>query len=166
MKEVNHEMYKAYKARQHDLGWNNKLITLNQDNDICNFIIIKEANIENTSSEIIVSNFRNNSVITVDASDKYIFKLHIIDENGIEIPDDTEIRIIKHATSADMITLTKICYSEIKNGYIFKEPFKITTGNACYDGYHIDIYMSNNKIYIPKENIKFEFTFDYWTRND
>ncbi len=163
MKKINYEMYKAY---QHDIGWKNKLITLNQDNDICNFIIIKEANTENTYSEIITSNFRDNSVITVDGSDKYIFKLHITDENGTEVPDDTEIRIVKHETSATMILLSKIQYSDIKNGYIFRKPFKITTGNDCYDGYHIDIYMSNNKIYIPKENIKFEMTFDYWTRND
>jgi len=150
--------YKIYKEYLHGLGWSNKLVILDQNDtdNICKSIKIKEP----TSTYLIKIIFPEGTKITVDPG--YIFGLIILDKDGREIIDDTEIKIIKDMPSDETKTLLSIYYSDIKmnnkkSGYVFDKGFVI---NARWNF----IITTYRKLDIPKENIMFRLMFDYWTK--
>ncbi len=148
--------YEEYKDYLRSEGWKYKLVTLNQDDEdkICESIQI--FGFEKDDNLAFNIKFPDNVRITIDKN--YTFKLNILDETGSEIPDNTKIFIEKIIPSCNIVTLAKIFYSDIKNGYKFDKFIEII------DWYHLIVYVIKQPSIIPKENIKFEFTFDYWTK--
>lgn len=149
--------YENYKSSMHEKGWKNKLVTLNQDNDICKLVEISDVK-KDTYSLFICFKHPEENVISIGTSDEYKFKLIIYDKNEKEIYDDTVLVITKHHTSTTLIQLDKVCYSNLRIGYSFKKAIELP------HYFHIDIVIRNPKNDIPKENVQFEFTFDYWTK--
>ena len=150
--------YKTYKEHLHSLGWNNKLVILDQNNvnNICEYIKIKDI----TSSYLIRIVFQKGTKITVDPY--YTFGLLVLDRNGKEIPNDTKIRIIKDIPSDDIRILLNIYYSDIKmnngkSGYIFDKGFE------CNANWHL-IITSPQQLDVPKENVMFRLMLDHWTK--
>ncbi len=93
----------------------------------------------------------------------YSLGLHITDENGEEIPDDTKIRIAKYKHLLDVIQLARIYYSDIKidNG---RATFSFLQGIELNSEDHLRVYIVDSQCNIPNENIKFEIETDLWTR--
>jgi len=146
--------YEEYKEYRFKNGWINKLVTLNQDNDIHKLVEVRNAN-KNKYTDFIHFKHPEEPVISIGTSDEYTWKLIIYDEYGKEISDNTEIIISK--TSTDTTRMTTTNYSDMKIGHVFKKWIEI------HQSYHINMKIKpeNN---IPKENIKFQMTFDCWTK--
>lgn len=155
MKQLNYEGYGKYLQNK---GYSCKLVTLDQDdiNHICKNIKISGFNRDYDVLSIMIEFLDESKVVILD---NHLFKLYISDENGIEIPDDTKVIIQQIEPSGNIYQLSpRIHYSDIKNGYKFNTPIII------HNWYHFCVYVVKQTINIPKENIKFEMTFDYWTK--
>jgi len=158
MRPGNYEDYKKYLYSE---GLTNKLINIDQTNNIdkiCKIFEIRDIE-KDRYSYIVDINFLN--LITINKN--YVISLHIIDNDNKEIPDDTKIQIQKIVPSANIVDLANIKYSDIKINNI-NNGYKFDTHIQIYPQYHLMIGIINYNVDIPKENIKFNMTFDYWTK--
>ena len=152
-------------------GWGRQLITLNEYN--LNFVSIRNVQKGSTNCVIdivcpagqkmaIMGRMQTPRGTSLDSA--YSLGLCITDENGIEIPDDTKIRIAKVKPSEDIIQLARIYYSDIKmqNGkavYTFKHGIELN-GEV-----HLNIFVVDSPCNIPTTGIKFKLETDIWTMN-
>lgn len=149
-------------------GWNRELITIDELN--LNFANISSVPKYNTGRiiDIICPPGRKMSIMGksqtprgADFNSAYSLGLYITDENGVEIADDTKIRITKEATSDYIVQLARVYYSDVKmqnndSTYRFMQGIEIS-GEG-----HIMVYVVNSPCNIPSENIRFKIETDIW----
>lgn len=156
---MNQETYEDYKEHLHKLGWIDIPTILNQDSE--DFVSIN--NIKKGS------NYRVIDISCPDytkmcVSTNHSLGLYIVNENGLEISDDTKIKVIFLEPSVTYLPILNILYSEIKmKNEIPKCKLKKTI--CLRGGTYIYIDINNSKSYISKENIKFKITCDKWHKN-
>ena len=149
-------------------GWRRELITLNEHN--LNIVSIRDVQKDITGCVIdivcpagqkmaIMGRMQTPRGTSLDSA--YSLGLCITDENGIEIPDNTKIRIAKVKPSEDIIQLARIYYSDIKmqNG---KSMYTFQHGIELNGEVHLNIFVVDSPRNIPITGIKFKLETDIW----
>jgi hypothetical protein len=152
-------------------GWRRELITLNEYNT--NIVSIRDVQKDDTGCVInivcpagqkmaIMGRMQTPRGTSLDSA--YSLGLCITDENGVEIPDDTKIRIAKVKPSDAIIQLARIYYSDVKiqNG---KSMYTFQHGIELNGEVHLNIFVVDSPCNIPATGIKFKLETDIWTRN-
>lgn len=93
----------------------------------------------------------------------YSLRGRFADENDVEIPAETRIRITKERPSEYVYCLAKLLYSDMSvsqhspfNLYRFEKSFSLVGGE------HLRIYAIAPKINISRENVRFALECDLW----
>lgn len=150
-------------------GWSRKLININEQSD---FVDIGKSNIGDTSRILYVRCPAGQKMTIMgvqqiprggELSVAYSLGLHITDENGEEIPDDTKIRITKEKSSGCIVQLARINYVDIKM-IDCKSLYRFKQGIELNEDAHIMMYLVNSSCNIPSKNIKFKMEADMWNR--
>lgn len=100
-----------------------------------------------------------------DARAAYSLGLYVTDDNGEEIPDDTNIRITKVKPSENVIQLARVFYRDIKMTQDGETSYRFRHGIEMNGEEHLKIYILNAQNNISTENIKFKMEADLWAMN-
>ena len=152
-------------------GWHRELITIDENNTHISNIQNIHRDTTGCVIDIVCPTGMKMSIMGMqqvprgaDANISYSLGLYIIDENGKEIPDDTNIRIEKERTCEAFVQLARIYYSEIKmrdrdTNFRFRQGVELNSQE------HLMIYIVNSGCNVPAENVKFALEADIWVSN-
>jgi len=155
--------YKGYKEHLRILGWVDKPTILDQNSEDFVYLTNIHQGDNYRNYKFICIKCPHYTKIRIDVS--HSLGLHITDENGIEIPDDTKIRLIYVEPSVIYFPILRVLYSEIKMKNEIPK-CKLKKLIKLRHGTYLHIAMINSKNYVPEENIKFKMSCDIWNKKE
>lgn len=164
--------YGEYTDYMSGRGWHRELITIDQNNTniATTFSVGKDTT--GTIVDIRCPAGMKMSIMGThqvprgaDARVAYSFGLHVIDDDGEEIPDDTKIRITKIKPSEAVVQLARIFYQDIKMTQDGEASYRFIQGIETNGHEHLVVHLINASKDIPSENVRFKMEADLWARN-
>lgn len=100
----------------------------------------------------------------VDARDAYSLGLYIADNDGKEILDSTQIRIVKMRPSEFVKQLARLYYQDIKMTRDGEANYRFQQGIELNGGDYFQLFAINSPIHICSDDVQFKMEVDLWTR--